>query len=245
VEIEGRRAISGHTLLRTIVLPAYNESGYIAEMIAHTIRAGEMRPDPFEIIVIDNASTDDTAGIVERIALADSRVRLIRHPENRLYAMSCLSGTKAARGERVFILDSDGQHPPADIWKFDAKLDRGMDFVFGWRVKRDEPPQRLVMSKFLLGLTRHYIGFNLHDVNCGIRGFNRRFADALEIKHRVNFVNPEFFVRAKLRGLKIDEVQIEQEKRKAGVSSHEFRRLWRIFQSVRGTLKALSEELPR
>ena len=232
-------------MLRSIVLPAFNESGYIAEMIAQTIRAGELRQDPFEIIVVDNASKDDTAGIVLRIAQKDPRVSLIRHPENRLYAMSCLSGAKAAKGERVFILDSDGQHPAADIWKFDAKLDLGADFVFGWRVKRAEPPQRIAMSKFLLGLTRYYVGFNLHDVNCGIRGFNRRFVDALEIKHQVNFVNPEFFVRAKLAGLKIDEVQIEQEKRKAGVSSHEFGRLWRIFQSVRGTLKSLSEELPR
>jgi glycosyltransferase involved in cell wall biosynthesis len=231
-------------MLRSIVLPAYNESGYIAEMVAQTIRAGEMRKDPFEVIVVDNASTDNTVAIVERLMQTDSRISLVRHPENRLYAMSCLSGTKAAKGERVFILDSDGQHPAADIWKFDAKLDAGADFVFGWRVKRAEPPQRIAMSKFLLGLTKFYIGFDMHDVNCGIRGFNRRFADALEIKHRVNFVNPEFFVRAKLAGLKIDEVQIEQEKRKAGVSSHEFGRLWRIFQSVRGTLQSLAAELP-
>jgi glycosyltransferase involved in cell wall biosynthesis len=244
VEIE-RRAISGRTVLRSIILPAYNESGYIAEMVAQTIRAGELRSDPFEVIVVDNASTDETALIVERLAQADSRITLIRHPENRLYAMSCLTGTKAAKGDRVFILDSDGQHPAADIWKFDAKLDEGADFVFGWRVKRAEPPQRIAMSKFLLGLTKFYVGFSLHDVNCGIRGFNRKFADVLEIKHRVNFVNPEFFVRAKLAGLKVDEVQIEQENRKAGVSSHEFGRLWRIFQSVRNTLKSLSEELPR
>jgi len=231
-------------MLRSIVLPAFNESGYIAEMIAQTIRAGEQRSDPFEIIVVDNASTDSTVAIVEEMAQRDPRVRLIRHPDNRLYAMSCLSGTKAAKGDRVFILDSDGQHPAADIWKFDAKLDAGADFVFGWRVKRAEPPQRIAMSKFLLSLTRFYIGFDQHDVNCGIRGFNRKFADALEIKHRVNFVNPEFFVRAKLAGLTITEVQIEQEKRKAGVSSHEFGRLWRIFQSVRNTLKSVSDELP-
>jgi hypothetical protein len=61
----------------------------------------------------------------------------------------------------------------------------------------------------------------------------------------VNFVNPEFFVRAKLAHMKVGEVQIIQEKRKAGVSSHEFRRLWRIFQTVQRMLKSLSTELPR
>ncbi|HEY2407772.1 MAG TPA: glycosyltransferase family 2 protein [Polyangiaceae bacterium] len=232
-------------MFRSIVLPAYNESGYIAEMIAQAIHAGEQRSDPFEVIVVDNASKDDTAAIVEKITHADARVKLIRHPENRLYAMSCLTGTKAAKGERVFILDSDGQHPAEDIWKFDAKLDAGNDFVFGWRVKRAEPKSRLAMSKLLLALTRFYVGFSLHDVNCGIRGFNRRFADVLEIKHQVNFVNPEFFVRAKLAGLRIGEVEVVQLQRKAGVSSHEFGRLLRIFQTVQGTLKSLSLELKR
>jgi glycosyltransferase involved in cell wall biosynthesis len=230
-------------MLRSIVLPAYNESGYIEEMIARTIRAGEQRSDPFEVIVVDNASTDDTAAIVEKLAAQDARIRLIRHPENRLYAASCMSGTKAAKGERVFILDSDGQHPPSDIWKFDEAIDQGFDVVFGWRVKRAEPMTRILISKFLLGLTRYYVAFDQHDVNCGIRGFNRRFAEALEIKHRVNFVNPELFVRAKLGGYRIGEVQVVQEERRAGVSSHEFGRLFRIFETVRGTLKRLSEEL--
>jgi len=230
-------------MLRSIVLPSYNEAGYIAEMIDRTIEAGEDRSDPFEVIVVDNASKDDTAAIVEKLAQSDSRIRLIRHPENRLYAASCLSGSKAARGERVFVLDSDGQHAPSDIWKFDAKLDEGHDLVFGWRVERSEPFTRIMMSKVLLGLTRFYVGFDLHDVNCGIRGFNKRFAEKLEVKHRVNFANPEFFVRAKLGGFRVAEVQVVQEKRRAGVSSHEFGHPFRIFQVVRRTLKSLGAEL--
>jgi glycosyltransferase involved in cell wall biosynthesis len=230
-------------MLRTIILPAYNESGYIAEMVARTLQAGEQRPDPFEIIVVNNASTDDTAGIVEAIAAKDPRVRLISHPENRLYAASCLTGTQSAKGERIFILDSDGQHPPVDIWTFDEKLAAGCDIVFGWRRKREEPPMRILMSKFLWWLTWWHVGFNLHDVNCGIRGFDRAYADQLELKHRVNFVNPEFFVRARLGGFKIGEVEIVQEKRKAGVSSHELGRLWRIFKTVNGYLGELARDL--
>lgn len=232
-------------IIRTIILPAYNESGYIAQMIKRSIQAAEMRPDPFEVIVVNNASTDDTASIVEGIAAKAHRVRLISHPENRLYAASCLTGTKAAKGDRIFILDSDGQHPPEDIWKFDAKLEEGYDIVFGWRRQRQETLMRLVMSRFLWTLTWWHIGFNLHDVNCGIRGFNRSFAERLEIKHRVNFVNPEFFVRAKLGGFRIGEVEVFQEKRKAGVSSHELVRLWRIFSTVNAYLGELSRELKK
>src|SRR5262249_10927482 len=107
-------------MMRTIALPAYNEAAYIAEMVGRALRAGEMCSDPFEVIVVDNASTDNTAKIVEEIASRDARVQLISHPENRLYAASCYTATKAAKGDRIFILDSNGQHPPEDIWKFDA-----------------------------------------------------------------------------------------------------------------------------
>ena len=232
-------------MLRSIILPAYNESGYIAEMIRRSIEAGMLRSDPFEVIVVDDGSADHTAQIVQNAAAADSRVRLVAHPENQRYAASCLTGTTAAKGDRIFILDSDGQHPPQDIWKFDAKLDQGYDIVFGWRRQREETLLRLFMSRFLSTLAWWYIGFNLHDVNCGIRGFNRAYADKLEIKHQVNLVNPELFVRAKLGGFKVGEAEVIQEKRKAGISSHEFARLWHIFRTVNAYLSDLSHEVNR
>jgi glycosyltransferase involved in cell wall biosynthesis len=228
---------------RSIILPAYNESGYIAEMVRNTVLACEQSADPFEILAIDNASKDETAAIVERIAAADPRVRLLRHETNRLYAGSCLTGVRASTGDRIFILDSDGQHPPIDLWKFDAKLAEGCDLVFGWRRQRAEGVQRLVMSRVLWSLARFYTGFNHHDVNCGIRGFSRRYADALEIKYKVNLVNPELFVRARIGNFTMGEVEVVQEARKAGVSSHELGRLWRIFQAVTSYLAALRAEL--
>ena len=70
--------------MRTIALPAFNESGFIGQMVENTVKAAEERSDPFEIIVVDNASTDATAEIVRKISQRDPRVRLISHPENRL-----------------------------------------------------------------------------------------------------------------------------------------------------------------
>jgi glycosyltransferase involved in cell wall biosynthesis len=235
------------SVLRSIVLPTFNEADYIATMVARAVAAGEQRTDPFEVIVVDNASTDHTVDIVSAIQAADQRVRMVRHKENRLYAASCLTGARESRGARIFIMDSDGQHDPADVWRFDSKLDEGCNLVFGWRVRRAEPLARLAMSRFLLLLARLFIGFDLHDVNCGIRGFDRSYADALEIKHRVNFVNPELFVRARLGEFEIGEAEVVQEARQGGTSSHEFspRRLVRIFVTVTGYLMDLRRELRR
>lgn len=230
-------------MMRSIVLPAYNESGYIAEMVRRTISACETRDDPFEVIVIDNASTDNTAEIVEAIASSDARVRVIRHPENRLYAGSCATGSRAALGDRVFILDSDGQHVPSDIWTIDRKLADGFDLVLGWRRSRAETRLRLAVSRVLWLLTRLYVGYSMHDVNCGIRGMSRRFVDALHIAHRVNMVNPELYTRATLGGFRVGEVEVVQEARKAGASTHDFNKLWRIFLDTRVYLKALRVDL--
>lgn len=228
-------------ILRSIILPAYNESGFIAEMIDNTITACQMKSDPFEIIVIDNASEDATATIVDEIAQKEPRVRLIRHLENHLYAGSCLSGIRASRGDRIFILDSDGQHPPQDIWKFDVQLDHGSDIVFGWRKKRSETTFRILMSRCLLFLSKLYLGYPLHDINCGIRGFNRVFADKLSIEFRVNFVNPELYVRSRIGGFKIGEVVVAQEKRRAGKTSHILHHPWKIFRNTTCYLKDLRD----
>jgi glycosyltransferase involved in cell wall biosynthesis len=229
--------------IRSIVLPAYNEEGYIARMVERTVNACAQRDDPFEVIVVDNASTDATAQITTDIAAADPRVTLIHHPENRLYAGSCRTGTRAARGDRVFIIDSDGQHSPEDIWPMDRALDGGSDLVLGWRRRRSEPLPRIAMSRMLWLLARTYLGYTLHDVNCGIRGMSRAFVEQLEIAHRINLVNPELYVRARVGGFRIDEVEVVQEGRKAGTSSHDFARLWRTFREVNTYLWVLRSEL--
>lgn len=230
-------------LLRTIVLPAYNEEGYIAHMVKRTVAACAVRDDPFEVIVIDNASTDDTARIVSKLAAANSRIRLVQHSENRLYAGSCSTGIREAKGDRVFIIDSDGQHRPDDIWPLDAKLDAGFDLVLGRRRQRSEPWPRLAISRALWLLAKAYLGFSLHDVNCGIRGMSRSFVDALEIKHRVNLANPELYVRARLGGFRIGEVDVVQEARKAGTSSQELSRLWTTFRVIEKYMRTLRSEL--
>jgi dolichol-phosphate mannosyltransferase len=212
-------------------------------MVERTVEACSQRGDPFEVIVVDNASTDATAHVVSIIANEDERVRVIRHPDNRLYAGSCLTGTRAATGDRVFIIDSDGQHSPADIWPIDVALDEGSDLVLGWRRHRSERLVRIAMSRVLWILARTYLGFALHDVNCGIRGMSRAFADALQIVHRVNMVNPELYVRGRLGGFRIDEVEVVQEARKAGASSHDLAHAGRIFLDVHAYLWALRSEL--
>lgn len=228
---------------RSVVLPAYNEQEYISEMVDRCVKALEKRPGSFEVIVIDNCSTDRTADIVDEIHSHDERVRVIRHDVNKLYAGSCQTGARNSEGERVFILDSDGQIDPEEIWNFDAELDKGKDVVFGRRVERDDPKMRLLVSKIFWLHARVLIDYELADVNTGIRGMTREFAQSLELKYRVNMANPEMYVRAKLGNFKIGQASIRQHERQGGVSSHQFAKLWDIEKTVAKYLWSLRKEL--
>ena len=181
-------------------MPAYNEAESIVAVVEDCVAAGADRPDSFEVVVVDDGSTDATAELVAALAAEDERVRLVVQPQNGRYTAACLAGVKAAQGNRIFIIDSDGQHDPHDLWNFDAMIDKGYDLVLGWRQQRSEPALRLAMSRVLWLMSWWYLRFDLHDVNAGIRACTRDFGEKLEVRHRINYLNPELFVRARLGG---------------------------------------------
>jgi len=227
----------------TLALPAYNEEGSIAKVVDDSRRALEGLARSWEMIVIDNFSSDRTCEVVREIAARDPRVRLIAHESNRLYSGSCKTALTESRGRHVAIMDSDGQFTAADLPRFIEKLDGGANLVFGWRRKRHDSVGRKLMSFVFNTLGKVYLGFPLHDLNCGIRMFDCRFMEVAEIHHEINMANPELFVRAKRAGLKIDEVEIQHFEREEGVTSHNLGRIFEIFLEVNQYFAALRKEL--
>ena len=227
----------------TLALPAYNEQDNITNVLDQSAAAMEQLGRTWEILVIDNHSSDRTPQVVAEYARREPRVRLIVHDENRLYSGSCATALREAKGKYLAIMDSDGQFTAADLPKFLEKLQGGANFVNGWRRERHDPFLRLVMSSVFNLLGKLWLGFPLHDLNCGIRMFDRKFMAAAAIKHRINMANPEFYVRAKLAGLVLDEVPIQHAERKAGVTSHDLGKMWRIFVTVNRYFRDLGREL--
>jgi glycosyltransferase involved in cell wall biosynthesis len=227
----------------TLALPTYNESQTIALVLSEAISVLESLERSWEILVIDNASTDDTVMIADGFASRDPRIHVVRHDENRLYSGSCRTALQLAQGKLVGFMDSDGQAIAQDLPRFIGLLEQGHNLVFGWRSKRDDPLGRLVASRLFNILGKWYVGYPFHDLNCGWRMFDRTFIDVADIRYRVNSANPELFVRARLAQLSVAEVEIGHRPRFGGRTSHNFRKPVQVFLDSRRYFRSLQREL--
>lgn len=218
---------------RSIVLPAYNEEGSIIQMIEAVQREVQDWED-CEILVCDNASTDDTVALVRKTFNNDKRVKVVTSAVNGLYAWNVGRGLNESSGDRVFVLDADGQYPPAVLHSLDAKLALGDGLVLGYRTQRVGGFVRVVASYTYLLLCRVLLGFNLRDINSGAKAVQGDFARLFTVQFRGTMVNPELFAAAVSRGLVVSEVSVGHEHRVAGTTSHEFKKPLTL---LRGAMK--------
>jgi glycosyltransferase involved in cell wall biosynthesis len=233
-------------MLITFALPAYNEEGNIDKVLAGCVAALSALPHKWEIVVIDNASTDNTAQRVLDFSTRHPEVRLISHETNRLYAGSCETALRQARGDRIAIMDSDGQHTPEDVMKFMNKMDEGFGLIIGWRRNRFDPIARRIFSAIFNLMGRFYLSYPLHDLNCGFRMLDKAFAEQTHIKRRINLSNPEFFVSAMRHNVRVGEVEVMHYPRENGtsaMSTMSIARIIQMFGAVRRYFVELNAEL--
>jgi glycosyltransferase involved in cell wall biosynthesis len=193
--------------------------------------------------VVDNHSSDGTPEVVRAVARDEPRLRLIVHEQNRYYSGSCRTALAESRGRYVAIMDSDGQFTAADLPRFLKALEGGANLVFGWRRRRRDPWTRKAMSLVFNGMARAWLDFPLHDLNVGLRMFDRRFIECADIRHVLNMANPELFVRARNAGCVVTEVPIRHRERTRGQTCHQFRKLLGLFLNVHRYFRALHREL--
>ena len=230
----------------TLALLAYNEEAVIDRVVrdaAHEM-ARDFAPGTWELLVINDGSRDATGDICEALSGQVEGVRVYHHNPNRGYVEATLSALREARGEYVCIFDGDGQQTAADVLRFVQKLESGCDVVFGWKKVRHDPAPRLILSRGLRWSARYFLHSRLHDINAGCRGFRKAHAAALSvIKHRINFIGPELYTRARLNDLRICEIVVLHAPREGGETSHAWGKIPAEVGQVVSYLRALRAEL--
>jgi glycosyltransferase involved in cell wall biosynthesis len=201
----------------SLVLPAYNEAENIEPMVAEATPALESVSDDFEIIVVDDGSADDTAGVSGRVAESNPHVRLIQHPVNRGFGAAVFTGFTAAQKDWIFYTDADRQFVLDELSKFVPFMEQA-DLIAGYRAPRRDPFMRVLYGKGWSMLCTLLFGYTVRDVDCGFKLFRREIIQELapKIASRGATFSIEWLVRAKRAGYRFAEVPVSHRPRVAG-----------------------------
>ncbi len=226
--IRGGDAATTQAVMISVVIPLFNERESLATLHGELDRA--LTPiGPFEILFVDDGSLDDSWSVVRELAARDSRVRGIRFRRNFGKAAALTAGFQSAKGEVVFTMDGDLQDDPAEIPRFLARLDEGLDVVSGWKRTRHDPWHKVWPSRVFNGMVSAMTGCVLHDHNCGFKAYRRAVLDEVGIYGELHRFVP---VLAHAKGFRIGEIPVNHRARKFGRSKYGVSRLIKGFLDI-------------
>lgn len=199
----------------SVVLPAYNEEKNVGRAVVSAIKAMESLAADYEIIVVDDGSSDGTSEVVKELIAQHSRVRLIRHPTNRGYGGALRSGFEAATRELIFFTSSDNQYDVDEVGKFLPLIEKA-DLVIGYRTHRRDPFVRRLFAWGWNMVVNLLFGYVARDVDCAFKLFRREVLDRVPIASEGAMIDTELLVGARREGLRIREVPVSHFPRLAG-----------------------------
>lgn len=210
----------------SVLIPARNEEGNIGELYRRLSDVLARIDLPYEIIFIDDGSTDNTWGLVRELRAGDERVRGIRHRRNFGKAQGLANGFAVAGGDVIVTMDADLQDDPNELPNFLAKLDEGYDLVSGWKQRRKDPLGKTFPSKIFNRTVRTASGVPLHDFNCGYKAYRRDVTQSIRLYGELHRFTP---VLAHAQGFRIGEIPVKHHARTWGQSKYGWSRLVKGF----------------
>ncbi|MBA3379312.1 MAG: glycosyltransferase family 2 protein [Chloroflexia bacterium] len=210
----------------TILVPVMNEEGNLPELYGRLLTALEHIDLPFEIIFVDDGSSDGTWGLVSRLSTRDPRVIGLRHRRNFGKAQALSNGFSLATGDVVVTMDGDLQDDPDELANFLQMLDQGYDLVSGWKQRRQDPLGKTAPSRVFNWTVRKTTGVQLHDFNCGFKAYRREVTASIRLYGELHRFTP---VLASAEGFRIGELPVKHHARKWGSSKYGWSRLTKGF----------------
>jgi glycosyltransferase involved in cell wall biosynthesis len=192
----------------SVVLPAFNEEENIEKTVTQTISYLEKNIKEYEIIVVNDGSTDRTGEIVKEIATANNKVSLFNHPKNQGYGAAVRSGFERASLDYIFLMDSDGQFDIRELDRFLPVLEDSVA-VIGYREKRADSFIRTLNTWLYHVYIWIIFGLNVKDINCAFRVFPRMAYEKIRpIKAGGALFSAEFLIKLIRNGFRIKEVPV-------------------------------------
>jgi len=202
----------------SLCFPAFNEEANIKEAISSSVTVLDKISSDWEIIVVDDGSSDTTAEIVEKIALSEKRVRLLRHDKNRGYGAALKSGFYSATKQWIWLNASDNQFNPEDIYEL-LPYTQDYEVISGYRFNRADPLYRKINARLYHLFIYAVLGLNLKDMDCGFKLIRSDVFKVIALKSEGALIDAEFFAKCEKQGFKVKEVMVGHKPRRHGTQT--------------------------
>lgn len=211
----------------SVVIPLLNEEESLPELTAKLKEAlAGSAGDKYEVIFIDDGSTDRSFQVLREINHKDNRFKAIRFRRNYGKSAALAVGFAEAKGEIVITMDADLQDDPKEIPHLIAKLNEGYDLVSGWKKKRHDPFHKTIPSRFFNFVTSTASGIKLHDFNCGLKAYRKDVVKTLQVYGEMHRYLPAL---AHWDGFRVTEMPVTHHARQFGKSKFGFSRFFKGF----------------
>lgn len=212
---DGHMAPPQETLDISFVIPLFNEEESIGELYDRLLAAVLPVTERFEIIFVDDGSTDASFKALHELHQRDARIHVVRFRRNYGKTAALVAAFERCRGEVVITMDADLQDEPTEIPKLLEKIAEGFDVVSGWKRDRHDPISKTMPSRVFNWVVRSSTGLPLHDFNCGFKAYRREVTQELTLYSEFHRFVP---VLANWRGFSVSEVAVQHNPRKYGYS---------------------------
>ncbi len=210
----------------SVVVPVRDEEHTVEPLYDELHAVLDKRPEPWEVVFVDDGSRDGTHEALVRLHGATTNVRVVRLRRNAGKAAALDAGFREVEGDIVVTMDGDLQDDPEEIPRLVAKLDEGFDLVTGWKTHRNDPFGRRAFSRVFNTVTGRLSGLRLHDMNCGLKAFRADVTRELELYGELHRFVP---VLAHDLGFRVTELGVNHRPREHGRSRYGMERYLRGF----------------
>ncbi|MFC1570895.1 glycosyltransferase family 2 protein [Candidatus Omnitrophota bacterium] len=211
----------------SVIIPVHNEEKNIAPLHAELKEVLGGLSKSYEVIFVDDGSTDGTLSELKKIKQGDENLKIINLNKNFGQTPAIMAGFDNASGEVIITMDGDLQNDPADIPKLLSKLDSGFDLVSGWRKKRkDSFFLRVLPSRLANGLISAALKVHLHDYGCTMKAYKRNVITGMKLYGEMHRFIPAI---ADWKGAKIAEMEVNHRPRRWGKTKYGINRTIKVF----------------
>ena len=214
----------------SVFFPAYNDSGTIASLIITALQSASKLTSDYEIIVVNDGSSDSTAQILDELARIYPQLKVVTHEVNRGYGGALRSGFATASKDVVFYTDGDAQYDPTEMAVLWPALTPGVDLVNGYKISRSDPLHRIIIGRIYHHTVKFLFGLHVRDVDCDFRLLRRSIFDRVHLEKNSGVICLEMMKKIQDAGFTIVEVPVHHYHRAHGQS--QFFNFPRLFHTA-------------